>query len=101
VNRTSAEEYNERLREFLKSNHEPTVADAMNAIDCTSCKTFYKLPAWIAVQGELAKGRKPKAVSLTPDMEAVIPDRDEALARLTAEQRRDMTQHRVGRTERV
>jgi hypothetical protein len=76
----------------------------MKAIGCKSVKTFYKLKAWVAVQGEFKKGRSPKptAVSLTPEMEVGVetPDSGE-LARLIKEQERERKVNRVNARDRI
>lgn len=59
--RMSKDEANELAKPILKRNPRIKVRDLAAEIGCSS-GTAFKLPARIAVQGELRKGRKPKEV---------------------------------------
>ena len=89
----SLEEYNQLAREYLKKNPEAGPTEIRRALKC-GVGTVYKLPAVQAVRGELSKGKKPKAVSLTPEMASVVTQ-DSEMARLIREQRRDDRSSRV------
>jgi hypothetical protein len=98
--RKTAAEYNVEARKYLQEHPQAGPRELIEALGC-GVGTVYKLPAYQAVAAERKKGRKPKAVSLTPEMADVTTKADGELAKLVREQRRDKRTHKVSSRERL
>ncbi len=100
-------EYNVICRDYLQQRMQrsplPTVREVRGAVGC-GMKMLYKLPAFVAVNEELSKGRKPrkpKTVSLKTDVVARDDEsRQKELDRLVAESNREKNNFRVKSRER-
>lgn len=87
----TAGEANVKARDYLAAHPEADARELAKGISCSVGLTN-RLPAWRAVQEQRNKGRKPKkpkAVSLTSNLESTIGEDDDELQRLMAEQGAD------------
>ncbi|MHC4063595.1 MAG: hypothetical protein ACYSUI_03710 [Planctomycetota bacterium] len=91
----SADEANQKAREILK--HDPNITrDCLAAKIGCATGTVSSLGAWKAVQErrkeereENRKARPPQAVSLTPKLQSVVGEDDDALKKLVQDQHAD------------